>query len=309
MEQIYYVSHKHKLLKGLDDFAGLLRPELIARYGEQAATQIHQDTLAEYERLIPQLPYVGGQANPLTSNLVEAGCALALYRVLRAHGGTVEEAGELSHLAVERRLRRIPAPLRRFIGRLKFARWRVRRMKRRARLSQQRRYPGDWVWEVIEGDGRTFDVGIDYTECGIDKFMRSQGAEELTPYLCNTDYVLFGAIGMELVRARTLAWGCDRCDFRIKLRGTPPAAWPPAFVERHCGSRGADVRFGFICSGDALVLKGGRAEAFYRTCNVDHAVTERSVRKPAALTRVTVSCPAHTGSTRAVEAAPAPWRT
>ena len=86
--------------------------------------------------------------------------------------------------------------------------------------------------------GETFDVGFDYTECGIDKFMRSQGAAELTSYLCNLDYVSFGAIEMELVRTKTLAWGCDRCDFRIKLKGTMPPAWPPQFVERQCGREG-----------------------------------------------------------------------
>jgi hypothetical protein len=108
-------------------------------------------------------------------------------------------------------------------------------MKQRAQISQQRRYPGDWVFEVIEGDGQTFDVGMDYTECGIEKFMRRQGAANLTPYLCNLDYVTFGATGLGLVRTKTLGWGCDCCDFRIRRKGAVPPAWPPRFVERTCG--------------------------------------------------------------------------
>jgi hypothetical protein len=239
MEQTnYYVAQKDKLLQDLNGFAKLMCPELTARYGAERANRIHQDTLAEYEKLIPQFPYVGGQENRLTTNLVQAGYGLALYRALRVHGGAVEEAGELSHLAMERKLHRIPAFLRHWMGRFMFSPRRVRDMKKRAQVSQQRRYPGDWVWEVIEGDGQTFDIGIDYTECGIKKFMRDQGAGELTPYLCNTDYVLFRALGMELVRTKTLAWGCDRCDFRIKRRGTMPPAWPPRFVERMCGKNG-----------------------------------------------------------------------
>jgi hypothetical protein len=234
-ETDYYVAQRDKLLRDLDGFAGLMRPELVARYGAEKAGRIHQDTLAAYEELIPQFPYIGGQENRLTTNLVQAGYGLALYRALRAHGGTVEEAGELSHLAIERKMHRIPAFLRRLMGRFMFSPWRIRDMKRRAQVSQQRRYPGDWVWEVIEGDGETSDFGITYTECGIDKLMRSQGAAELTPYLCNTDYVLFRALGMELVRTKTLAWGCDCCDFRIKRKGTMPSAWPPQFVEQRCG--------------------------------------------------------------------------
>jgi hypothetical protein len=236
MEQTsYYVSQKDKLLKELDGLAKLIRPELAARYGEQTAVRLRQDTLAEYEKLLPQFPYVGGKENPLTTNLVQAGYVLALYRALHAQGGTVEEAGELSHLAIERELKRIPAFVRRWIGRSKFSPSRIPKMKARAQASQARRYPGDWVFEVIEGDGQTFDIGMTYTECGIDKFMRSQGASELTPYLCNTDYVTFGALGLGLVRTKTLGWGCDCCDFRIQCKGTVPPAWPPRFVERTCG--------------------------------------------------------------------------
>jgi hypothetical protein len=234
----YYVTQKDRLLQDLDKFAKLMRPELVARYGADKTERIRQDALAEYEELIPQFPYIGGQENRLTTNLVQAGYGLALYRALRVHGGTVEEAGELSHLAMERKLHRIPTLVRHGMGRLMFSPRRIRDMERRAQLSQQRRYSGDWVWEIIEGDGQAFDVGIDYSECGIEKFMRRQGAEELTPYLCNTDYVLFRALGMELIRTKTLAWGCDRCDFRIKFKGSMPPAWPPRFVERMCAKNG-----------------------------------------------------------------------
>lgn len=231
----YYVAQKDKLFQDLSKFARLLIPELTARYGSGKANQLLQDTLAEFEKLIPRFPYVGGKENHLTTNLVQAGYGLALCLALQQHGGTVEQAGELAHLGVELKLNRMPATLRRVIGKILFSIWRIRKMKKRAEISQLRRYPGDWVFEVIVGDGRAFDIGINYTECGIDKFMRSQGVEELTPYLCNTDYVLFRGLGLELVRTKTLAWGCDCCDFRIKRNGAMPPAWPPRFVERTCG--------------------------------------------------------------------------
>lgn len=235
MEQTYYLSQKNKLLKDLAGFARLMQPELAARYGEPLAVKMRQDTLAEYEKLLPHFPYIGGKANPLTTNLVQAGYVLALYRALQAHGGTVEEAGELSCLALERKLKQIPAFVRRWLGQWAYSPARVQKMKARAQASQARRYPGDWVFEVIEGDGKAFDVGMTYTECGIDKFMRSQGAAELMPYLCNLDYVTFAALGMGLVRTKTLGWGCDCCNFRIQRKGVAPPAWPPRFVERTCG--------------------------------------------------------------------------
>ena len=149
----YYVSQKHKLLKDLDRVIKLMRPDLTARYGEQAAESLRRDTLAEYERLIPQFPYIGGKDNPLTNNLIQASWGLALYRALLARDGTVEDAGALLHQGQTRILGRIPAFLRRWMGKRKFSPRRLHQMKQRAQASQQRRYPGDWVWEVVETDG------------------------------------------------------------------------------------------------------------------------------------------------------------
>ena len=75
--------------------------------------------------------------------------------------------------------------LRHWVGRQRFGRLRRRKLERAARRSQARRYPGDWVFERIDGDGETFDFGIDYTECGIVKYLHAQGADELCPYGCD----------------------------------------------------------------------------------------------------------------------------
>ncbi len=225
-----------KLLRDLDRFLNRSGKVLSARYPEEAARAVHRDTLQEYRRLIPHLPDIGGKANHLYNNLVQSAWALALYRAVQRQGGAVEEAGELIHRAMEAVLYRIPAFLRHVIGRLRLSRWRVRRLQAAARRSQRRQYPGDWVFEIIEGDGRAFDLGIDYIECAIDKFMRAQDAPELTPYLCNIDYLLAHAFGFGLRRTMTLAWGCPKCDFRMTRASTTPEAWPPRFVERDCGA-------------------------------------------------------------------------
>jgi hypothetical protein len=109
------------------------------------------------------------------------------------------------------------------------------RAEKQARWTQQRRYAGDWLNEIVDGDGRTFDWGIDITECGLVTFLHAQGADDLTPYLCDLDYVMAEAAGVGLTRTKTLAWGCDRCDFRWKIPGETIATWPPTFGERRCG--------------------------------------------------------------------------
>jgi hypothetical protein len=135
---------------------------------------------------------------------------------------------------------RIPRVARSLMGRYLFTRIRQRKLARAARRSQARRYPGDWVLERIEGDGESFDFGIDMTECGIVKYFDAQGADELVPYLCDLDYVMFESMGIGLRRTKTLAWGCDRCDFRFSKDGKTSAPWPPRFAERTCGQLVAD---------------------------------------------------------------------
>jgi hypothetical protein len=103
-----------------------------------------------------------------------------------------------------------------------------RQSRKRSALSQQRRYPADWVRVHVDGDGQTFEWGVDYLECGIVKFLHSQEADELAPYLCLLDYALLGALGIKLIRTQTLANGDERCDFRFAGRGKPPSEWPPA---------------------------------------------------------------------------------
>jgi hypothetical protein len=170
----YYTSRSRKLLSQLDKFLTQSRILLVERYGEVQAATRHRETLDEYERLIPDLPYVG-RGNLFAGNLVQSAWALALYRVIRRRGGLVEEAGEIIH------------------------------------------------------------VGMDVTECGIVKFLHAQGADELSPYLCNLDYLVYQATGVELRRTMTLSWGCEKCDFRMVGDGEPMEAWPPRFIEKHCG--------------------------------------------------------------------------
>ena len=71
----------------------------------------------------------------------------------------------------------------------------------------------------VEGDGKEFDWGVDYTGCSNYEFVKQQGAKEFAPYVCLSDIALSAAMGWGLIRTETLADGCDRCDFRFKKGG------------------------------------------------------------------------------------------
>jgi hypothetical protein len=228
----YYARNKARLLREHRRLTSTGQEIMAPRYEADFVAAVIRESLAEFERLIPELPYIGGEQNPLTGNLVFSASALAFYRVMKRGGKSVEETGKLLYRIMEAWIRRYPRLIRRLMGRYYMSKLNQRRSRQRVPLSQERRYAGDWVFEHVEGDGETFDWGRDYVECGIVKFLRSQRADELTPYLCLTDYALFGALGIELKRTMTLAEGCDKCDFRFR-KGESPSGWPPPWLNTH----------------------------------------------------------------------------
>jgi hypothetical protein len=213
----YYMNQKSKLLVDLSKFVRKYGATvLISHYDQDLAGTIVKETHHEYEELIPKLPYIGGKKNTLTNNIIQSAWAIALFRALKAHGKTAEETGQILYEMMEMQFQSYPKLLRYLVRRWYFTRYKYNKMKQQAAESQKRLYPEDWVWGLLRGDGKEFDWGIDYTECGTCKFLHAQGADELTPYLCKTDFAMSKALGMGLVRTMTIAEGAEKCDFRFK---------------------------------------------------------------------------------------------
>jgi hypothetical protein len=230
LTSIYYTSQKGKLLKDFDKHVHkYVRNALVSYYGNELANTILMEARQEFEALIPRLPYIGGKRNSLwTSALVECTWDLALYKTLKKHGKGAEETGEICYKVCKAQLRSYP----RFM--LWIGGWWILRKswwRRQAAQSQKRRYPGDWVFMFVEGDGQEFDFGVDYTECGVCKFFHDMGADEFIPFLCCCDFPLYKAMDTGLVRTMTLSEGADRCDFRFKRGREVREGWPPTFLK------------------------------------------------------------------------------
>ncbi len=237
LAQGYYVSEKQKLIKQYQRILVTINPILVKKFGEQTAKNFQEETLLLYsEEIIPEIPYIGGNKNPYTRFLLQTSMALALYRSVQNHGGTLEEAAELIFEGMCVVADQMPRFFMHLYGRLTNSRIYYPKLRRDAQATQLRKYPADWVYSFVEGDGESFDYGIEMQECGILKFLEAQGAIELGPYLCEVDYITFSAMGIELRRTKTLAFGCGTCDFRMIVKGNPRKPdWPPRFQEKNCG--------------------------------------------------------------------------
>jgi hypothetical protein len=215
MREENYISCKLQLLKSFDRSIARSKQVLISRYGNEHTNSMISESRREYEALIPQIPFIG-EKNPFLIFLLPTSRYLAIYRVLRRNGFTLDEAGQIISQMNEAELKSIPVFVRRIIGYLFFSKLFIWRVKKRAKESQERKYPRGYVLTFIEGYGQKFDYGFDYTECGGCKFLNEQNAPELAPFMCALDKTVSEALGWGLTRTMTIADGFDKCDFRFK---------------------------------------------------------------------------------------------
>jgi len=216
----YYRARKGKLLKDFDRTSALMNASLVARYGEEFTSTLQKEARQEYERLIPEIPYIKGlRARALNSFLRITAQELAAYKTMKKHGKPPAEAWEMCHEALRLRLAEMPRWKRRVLGRAMFSRLVNKIVARRARRQEKIRF-GDFEIEYLAGEGDEFDFGVNYLQCGNYTFAKRHAGEEFAPYICMSDIALSEALGWGVIRTQTLADGCPHCDFRFK-KGAP----------------------------------------------------------------------------------------
>jgi hypothetical protein len=229
IDKEYYIKRKPELLEQLEKDVKCWSPSVFSRYGEIQGYKILLEARQEFEKLIPQIPYIGGDENAFTKNLVDSARYLALYKAMKKFDKTAEEVGEIiydGYLKKASERKPIPPSQRQTLGKL------LARSKKGAAMSQEKRYPGDYVYTFIAGNGKNFDHGLDFTECASHKFYHVQGADELLPYYCYLDFVAAKVRGFGFTRTMTLYEGHGRCNHRFKASGKTKAGWPPPFLKR-----------------------------------------------------------------------------
>ena len=216
----YYLNQKRKLLKDFDKDSRIVKNVLIKHFGEDFTEQVRKEARKEFEDLILRIPYIGGKSNFLTNDLILIAQSLALYKILKYHNKPLKEIVLINLEIGQEKLNATPKIVYKFtrtlisssLGQYFFKRI----IKKQAQRSQRREYPGDWVFEFVEGNSTDFDFGIDYLECGACKLFHQEGADEFTPYICLYDFLSSELTGTGLIRSMTLAEGGKKCDFRFK---------------------------------------------------------------------------------------------
>ena len=225
-----YLYRKNQLMRTFDRQLARVKSSVSSWLGEEQTNQFIWEARQEYEALIPRIPYIGDSSLLLTFYFPVTRY-LAVYRALQKQDKNLEDAGRLIFLIAREESMAIPYVVRRLMETLWFSRWLRKLAKKRATRSQQRRYPGSFVMNYVEGDGREFDYGIDYIECANCKFLQAENAFELAPYVCATDNPISELLGWGLTRPKTIAEGFPTCSFRFKKGGATNVPIPQSLLK------------------------------------------------------------------------------
>ena len=225
--ETYYLKTKPRLMNRIEKNREYYERILIQRMTESKMAQIFSKANSEFEHQLPGLPYIGNETNPLAAGFVFATWCLTFFRALEREGIPLREIAKMMYEKMELDVESKSPEKKRNIKEFYFSAGMREVEMNRTKESQSKKYPEDWVSEYVEGDGQTFDFGIDFTECAICKFFEARNALRYAPIFCLSDYATYRAFDIGFQRTQNIVLGASKCEFRFKKDWETPRGWPP----------------------------------------------------------------------------------
>lgn len=216
----FYESHRGAMQAAMHHRLDLAEAMLSERGRLSNMDGIRQEVMAEFDIVLAQMPYVGGEASRMSDFFMRLLGFLAISRVLRRHSVPVSMIGEIERETYKAQLLTVPEGERLDSGRQFMSLENQSLLREQATRSttesHQKEFPGDFVYDFVEpGPYDSFEFGINYTACGFCKFAAQHDDKEILPNICGLDFVAYAARGIHLERTQTLAGGASHCNFRF----------------------------------------------------------------------------------------------
>jgi hypothetical protein len=181
------------------------------RFTRADVDELLKQTWVAYDQIAPEVPHEPKIGNRV--NMLLAAMTLAFLQVLIASGRgrayAIELVGDVAWKVYER-WGRIP---------LVVARLRSRDPRERMRISVDMflRFPFTPPGYLFNRLPSEEGISLDMLRCPVADYLRREEASDLCiGTWCNLDFPLAEMWGGRLERTKTLAAGCERCDFRFK---------------------------------------------------------------------------------------------
>lgn len=230
----FYIRKKAALLVRFKENLNIAKNLLLNIFDQNKVDSLLNIMEEEFEKILPKAQYIGGNTNPFTSFITGAVEMFSMMRVLENEGVSFREIGkfsfeynEKSNEIREQNLEKLGQKHSEQIFTPDYLNF----MKDVAKKSQERIFPGDWVFEFIDGKDEPFTYGYDFTQCGVHELAKKLGMEKYMPFMCLADFIEATAAGFGFTWTQTLGNGAPLCDHRFIKGGTTPRAWPPEKVQ------------------------------------------------------------------------------
>ena len=230
----FYVRKKSKFMRSFNERLAVVSEELQKKFDIKKSEELMSQMKAEFEKILPDIPYIGGQKNRTTLVLVKCMSDLAIFRTLEKIGFTFRGIGEFHYnyvLAAIKLRKEALEKAGRDPSQYPFDPVYMEYQKKLTEETQLKLYPDDWVMDYMEGDGKTFEWGWDIQECGVQKAYKKLGDEKYLPLICLGDYYEAEGLGFGFSRTKTLGFGAPLCTHRFVKNYKTPQAWPPDELE------------------------------------------------------------------------------
>jgi len=230
----FYVRKKSKFMRSFDERLAVVNEELCKNFDNKKSEELINQMKAEFEKILPDIPYIGGQKNPTTLVLVKCVSDLAIFRTLEKIGFSFREIGEFHYNYVMAALKLRKEALEkagRDPSQYPFDSVYMDYQKKLTEETQLKLYPGDWLMDFVEGVGDSFEWGWDIQECGVQKAFKKFGDEKYLPFICLGDHYEAEGLGFGFSRTQALGFGAPFCTHRFVKNYKTPSAWPPEELE------------------------------------------------------------------------------
>ncbi|MGF6211059.1 L-2-amino-thiazoline-4-carboxylic acid hydrolase [Comamonas sp. 4034] len=216
----YYEENRDAMVSSMVQRMALAAPLIRERTQLTDTEGIQHEVLAEFEVVLTQLPYVGGNANRMSHFFMRLIGFLAIGRVLQRHGVPLQVISDIGRLTLKEQGLLQPEAQRLAAGRQYLSPENQAAIKEQAAMSMtqahRQQFPDDFAYEFVEpGPGENFEFGINYQACGFCKFAAKHGDREILSSICGLDFDDYATRGVHLERTQTLASGASHCNFRF----------------------------------------------------------------------------------------------
>jgi hypothetical protein len=210
----FYTSNLDRFVTDFDKIRIAVVDYISKQSTSEAANDIGNEAALYFKRILPELPYVGGDVHPGTRFIVLAGQWIAVYKSMIKRGYKALEVGKMMYSIYEDQLKEVPPDELEKQKALTFSDEYVNLLKQWAESTSP--YEHDWKFDFIEGDGIYFDYGLDYRACPCLELCKAQDTKQLAPFFCLLDFPEAKKLNSGLFRTKTIAQGDDICNFRYK---------------------------------------------------------------------------------------------